>query len=276
MRNNENTFRTYLIEIGKYPLLSAEEERKLAYEYRDGNIEARQKLITSNLRLVVNIAKNYRNQHLSIGDLVSEGTLGLVAAVEKYNPDLGYRFSTCATPWIKQAISKAITDKGRNIRIPAHIYQLLGRYRAAISDLELEKKVITDEDIARRLNIEVEKVPELRKIKYDTISIETPLGTDGKETIGSLVPDTYNESTTDKVERSELHDKIMSVLHELKPRDREIVKLRYGLAEPGDKYEYGEEHTLEEIGDLLGITRERVRQIEKQALSELRLALERA
>ena len=125
----DNTFRKYLIEIGQYPLLTAKEETELAIAYRNGDGKAREKLINSNLRLVVNIAKNYKNSHLSIADLVSEGNLGLITAVDKYNPDLGYRFSTCATPWIKQAISKAITDKGRNIRIPAHIYQLLSKYR---------------------------------------------------------------------------------------------------------------------------------------------------
>ena len=133
-----NTFRKYLIEIGRYPLLTAQEELDLAYAYRNGDLAAREKLINSNLRLVVNIAKNYKNQHLSIADLVVEGNVGLMTAVDKFNPDLGYRFSTCATPWIKQAISKAITDKGRNIRIPAHIYQLLSKYRQVVAKLEVE------------------------------------------------------------------------------------------------------------------------------------------
>ena len=122
-----NNFRAYLKEIGRHPLLSAQEEKDLAYRMREGDEAAREKLIVCNLRLVVNIAKGYRNNHLSIMDLVSEGNTGLMTAVDKFNPDLGYRFSTCATPWIKQAISKAITDKGRNIRIPAHIYHLLSK-----------------------------------------------------------------------------------------------------------------------------------------------------
>ena len=126
-----NSFKKYLIEIGKYPLLTQEQEIELAKRYRDGDLSAREQLINSNLKLVVSIAKNYKNTHFSIADLVSEGNLGLMQAVEKFNPDLNYRFSTCATPWIKQAISKAITDKGRNIRIPAHIYRLLAKLRCA-------------------------------------------------------------------------------------------------------------------------------------------------
>ena len=152
------TFRKYLIEIGQYPLLDGSQELELARRYRDGDESAKEKLILSNLRLVVNIAKNYQNTHLSISDLVSEGNLGLMVAVEKFNPDLGYRFSTCATPWIKQAISKAITDKGRNIRIPAHIYQLLSKYRKAVIELGADGHKPTDEEIARKLNVETEKL----------------------------------------------------------------------------------------------------------------------
>ena len=153
-----NAFRDYLIEIGRYPLLTAKEETELALAYRNGDMEARDKLINSNLRLVVNIAKNYKNSHLSIADLVGEGNLGLITAVDKYNPDLGYRFSTCATPWIKQAISKAIADKGRNISIPAHLYQLLAKYRHALAELEADGKKATDEEIARKLNVETDKI----------------------------------------------------------------------------------------------------------------------
>ena len=153
-----NTFRNYLKEIGKYPLLTKEQEIELAYAYRNGDMAAREKLINSNLRLVISIAKNYQNQHLSIMDLVGEGNIGLITAVEKFNPDLGYRFSTCATPWIKQAISKAITDKGRNIRIPAHIYQLLSKYRHVTAELEQDGHKPTDEEIAALRGIDVEKV----------------------------------------------------------------------------------------------------------------------
>ena len=266
-----NTFRQYLIEIGQYPLLTASEEIALARAYRDcGDMRARDKLIKSNLRLVVSIAKNYQNQHLSILDLVGEGNLGLMAAVEKYNPELGYRFSTCATPWIKQAISKAITDKGRNIRIPAHIFQLLSKFRRALGEIESSGAKPTDADLARKLNIEVDKVAELRKYFYDTVSMETPLGNDTEDTIGDLVADNHTETPVEYTEKQLLREKLIRLIKQFKPRTQEVMKLRYGIREDGDPEIYAVEHTLEDIGEILGITRERVRQIEKQTLVEMR------
>lgn len=270
-----NTFRKYLIEIGQYPLLTAKEETELAIAYRNGDGKAREKLINSNLRLVVNIAKNYKNSHLSIADLVSEGNLGLITAVDKYNPDLGYRFSTCATPWIKQAISKAIADKGRNIRIPAHIYQLLSKYRHALAELEADGHKPTDEEIARKLNVETDKVKELKGWLYDTISLETPLGADSEETVGDMIADSHTETPYEYTEKQMIHNKILKVLDQFKPRTQSIIKLRYGIAADGDPDMYNYEHTLEEIGEILGITRERVRQIEKQTLAEMKLMWDR-
>ncbi len=270
-----NTFRKYLIEIGQYPLLTAKEETELAIAYRNGDGKAREKLINSNLRLVVNIAKNYKNSHLSIADLVSEGNLGLITAVDKYNPDLGYRFSTCATPWIKQAISKAITDKGRNIRIPAHIYQLLSKYRHALAELEVDGHKPTDEEIARKLNVETEKVKQLKGWMHDTISLETPLGADSEETVGDMIADSHTETPYEYTEKQMTHRKILKVLEQFKPRTQSIIKLRYGIAADGDPDMYNYEHTLEEIGEILGITRERVRQIEKQTLAEMKLIWDR-
>ena len=271
----DNTFRKYLIEIGQYPLLTAKEETELAIAYRNGDGKAREKLINSNLRLVVNIAKNYKNSHLSIADLVSEGNLGLITAVEKYNPDLGYRFSTCATPWIKQAISKAIADKGRNIRIPAHIYQLLSKYRQAMVKLEADGHHPSDEEIARELNVETEKVKDIKGWLHDTISIETPLGADSEETIGDMIADSHTETPYEYTEKQMIHNKILKVLDQFKPRTQSIIKLRYGIAADGDPDMYNYEHTLEEIGEILGITRERVRQIEKQTLAEMKLMWDR-
>lgn len=270
-----NTFRKYLIEIGQYPLLTAKEETELAIAYRNGDGKAREKLINSNLRLVVNIAKNYKNSHLSIADLVSEGNLGLITAVDKYNPDLGYRFSTCATPWIKQAISKAITDKGRNIRIPAHIYQLLSKYRHALAELEVDGHKPTDEEIARKLNVETDKVKQLKGWLHDTISLETPLGADSEETVGDMIADSHTETPYEYTEKQMTHRKILKVLDQFKPRTQSIIKLRYGIAADGDPDMYNYEHTLEEIGEILGITRERVRQIEKQTLAEMKLMWDR-
>lgn len=270
-----NTFRSYLKEIGKYPLLTKEQEIELAYAYRNGDMSAREKLINSNLRLVVSIAKNYQNNHLSIMDLVGEGNIGLITAVEKFNPDLGYRFSTCATPWIKQAISKAITDKGRNIRIPAHIYQLLAKYRRAVAELDVDGNHPTDEQIARKLNVEVDRVVELKGWLHDTVSLETPLGNEAEETVGDMVADTHMEGPMEYTEKDLLRRKIMKVISQLKPRTQQIIKLRFGLAEAGDAEIYRHEHTLEEIGVIVGITRERVRQIEKQALAEMKLLWDR-
>ena len=271
----DNTFRKYLIEIGQYPLLTAKEETELAIAYRNGDGKAREKLINSNLRLVVNIAKNYKNSHLSIADLVSEGNLGLITAVDKYNPDLRYRFSTCATPWIKQAISKAIADKGRNIRIPAHIYQLLSKYRQAMVKLEADGHHPSDEEIARELNVETEKVKDIKGWLHDTISIETPLGADSEETIGDMIADSHTETPYEYTEKQMIHNKILKVLDQFKPRTQSIIKLRYGIAADGDPDMYNYEHTLEEIGEILGITRERVRQIEKQTLAEMKLMWDR-
>lgn len=266
-----NSFKNYLLEISKYPLLTHEEEIELAKQYRDGNVAAREKLINSNLKLVVSIAKNYKNTHFSIADLVSEGNVGLMMAVEKFNPDLNYRFSTCATPWIKQAISKAITDKGRNIRIPAHIYQQLAKLRAALKDLESDGHNATNEELSRYVGVESSKIPELKQLLYDTISLETPLGDEGEETLGDLQPDTHNESPVEYTEKNLLKDKIARALDGLKPREQAIIKMRYGLGADGDPVEYSKEHTLEEIGAYLEITRERVRQIEKQVLATIRL-----
>jgi RNA polymerase primary sigma factor len=265
-----NSFKDYLIRIGQYPLLTAEQELKLAYAYRNGDMEAREQLINSNLRLVVNIAKKYKNQHLSIADLVGEGNVGLVTAVEKFNPDLGYRFSTCATPWIKQAISKAITDKGRNIRIPAHIYQLLAKYRQVLRNFEVDGVMPTNEEVAKELGIEPEKVEDLKGWMHDTISINTPLGADSDETIGDLLADPSCETPYEYTEKQLLHQKILNVLGQFKPRTQQIIKLRYGIADESDPDIYAQEHTLEEIGEILGITRERVRQIEKQTLAEIK------
>ena len=262
----------YLNEISQYPLLTAKEELELAYSYRDGNEAAREQLINCNLRLVVSIAKNYHSTSLSIGDLISEGNLGLITAVEKYNPDLNYRFSTCATPWIKQAITKAITDKGRNIRIPSHIYQLLSKYKQVVNEFEADGILNpTDEQIAKKLGVESAKVGELKTYLYDTVSMETPLESDGEDTIQDMIADTHIETPVQYTERLELHNKIIKIIDTLKPRTKEIIKLRYGIAADGDPDIYKKEHTLEEIGEILGITRERVRQIEKQTLAQIRL-----
>jgi RNA polymerase primary sigma factor len=273
---SDNAFRDYLIQIGQYPLLNAQQELALGERIANGDAAARERLINCNLRLVVHIAKNYKNVHLPIEDLVMEGNLGLVTAVDKYDYKLGYRFSTCATPWIKQSILKAITDKGKTIRLPAHVYAQLNKMRDALDILAMNGNLDpTAADIAKEMGIDEERVYELRQWKKDALSLDTPIGDEEKNCLGDLVEDTRTETPVEYTERQLTHDRIQAVLAGFPERTQQIMKLRYGLADANDPAEYNHEHTLEEIGVLVGITRERVRQIEKQALAEMKLIWDR-
>ena len=269
-----STFKEYLIEIARYPLLNAEQEKALAYRSREGDEDAREQLINSNLRLVVYIAKNYKSNFLDLEDLVMEGNLGLFTAVEKFNPDLGNRFSTCATPWIKQAIMKAITEKGKNVRLPANVYQALNNMKKA-TDALAEDGILypTDEQIAEKMGIEVEKIALLKQWKKDTVSLSVPLGDESEDTLEDLQADTHDESPVDYAERKMDEEFVRESLKDLPDRTRTIMKMRYGLGDENDPEDWQNEHTLEEIGDYLGLTRERIRQIEKQTLQELKVKL---
>lgn len=268
-----NTLRLYLQEMGNFPLLTADEEKDLARRYKnDGDMEARDWLINCNLKLVVSIAKKYHNSHLELMDLISYGNMGLMQAVDKFDPELGYRFTTCATPWIKQAITKAIIDSGKSIRVPAHIYQLLAKYRKAVEELTKDGKgQPTQEQIAVYMGVSNDKIRELEEWRHDTVSLSTPLGDDSEDTLEDLQADNYSETPMKYVERKAKEEMIQALIATLKPRTQTIIKMRFGLGNDNDPEEFKKEHTLEEIGAYLGITRERVRQIEKQTLAELKL-----
>ena len=266
-----SSLKKYLIEIGQYPLLNAEQELELGKRIADGDAAARETLINSNLRLVVYIAKNYKNTQLPLEDLIAEGNFGLITAADKYDYKLGYRFSTCATPWIKQAILKAITDKGKMIRLPAHVYAQLNKMRDVINEFATEGNLApTDEEIAARMGVDVSRIGKLQHWRRDTISLHTPLGDEDKNTIEDLIPDNDTETPVEYTEKSLRHAEIQKVLSKYPERTRVIMKMRYGLGTNGDPAEYFQEHTLEQIGAYLGITRERVRQIEKETLQDMR------
>ena len=270
---SNNSFKDYLIAIGQYPLLNQEQELELGRRIKEeGDEDAREQLINSNLRLVVYIAKQYKNNYVGIEDLVAEGNLGLIAAVDKYDYTYGYRFSTCATPWIKQAILKALTDKGRPVRLPAHIYQQITQIKKFIEIFVANNgREPTRVEIAKALGIDEEKVDSLFKWKQDTISMDMPLGDEEKNTIADTIADPNDILPTKYVERQLMSEFIQKMIAKLPARTQIIMKMRYGLGNEKDPEDWKNEHTLEEIGAYLGITRERVRQIEKETIQNLKL-----
>lgn len=270
---SDNPFRDYLIAIGQYPLLNQEQELELGRRIKDeGDEDAREQLICSNLRLVVYIAKQYKNAYIGIEDLVAEGNLGLVAAVDKYDYTYGYRFSTCATPWIKQAILKALTDKGRPVRLPAHIYQQITQMKKFTDTFLVNNgREPTRAEIAKGLGIDEEKVNSLFKWKQDTISMDMPIGDEEKNTVADTIADTNDISPAEYAEKQLMSEFIQKMIAKLPARTQTIMKMRYGLGNDKDPEDWKNEHTLEEIGTYLGITRERVRQIEKETIQNLKL-----
>lgn len=272
---SKNFIRDYLSEIAQYPLLTHEEELSLGKAIKEGTpdeaVAARDKLATSNLKLVVFVAKNYKNTHLPLEDLIMEGNLGLMKAVDKYDYTLGYKFSTCAIPWIKQAILKSITEKGKTIRLPAHIYSQLNKMRDAVDELNAQgNHNPTDADIAKFMNVDVEDIANLKEWRKDAINLSTPLGDEDKNTIEDVVEDKHDESPVEYAEKSVMHDRVRDMLKNYKERTQIIMKMRYGLGDEGDPEEFFQEHTLEDIGQYIGITRERVRQIEKETLQDMK------
>lgn len=273
----ENSLAIYLKEIGQFPLLNKDQEIELGRRIKEENdADAREQLINCNLRLVVSIAKSFKNEknNIPLEDLIADGNTGLITAVDKYDYSLGYRFSTCAVPWIKQAIMKAIIDKSRAIRIPAHVIQQFNQYRDALDALAMAGNVSpTDEDVAKQMNITKEDVQDLLRWKQNTASLETPLGDEEGNTLEDVCADEQDESPIEYTEKSLKREFVDNLLKDLDPRTKTIFKLRFGLGDENDPDEYQNEHTLEEIGDMLNphITRERVRQIVTQQLAKWKL-----
>lgn len=271
----ESSLALLLQEISQYPLLTKEQELELGKRIKDeGDKDARDRMVMSNMRLVVSVAKPFMNNYhgISLEDLVSFGTLGLMTAVDKYDYTLGYKFSTCAVPWIKQAIMKGIADNSRAIRIPANVIQKFNQYNKAVEDLALEGNLTpSDEDICKKMSITKSDLDNLRQWRQNTSSLETPLGDEEGNTIGDLCADTHSETPVEYTERSERQIFVQKLLSGLDDRTKTIFKMRFGLGVEGDPDEFMVEHTLEEIGDYLGITRERVRQIVQQQLTRWKL-----
>ena len=256
--------REYLKEIGSIPLLSAQEEYDLDRKKAEGDTDAQKQLVEANLRLVVSIAKHYTGRGMSFLDLVQEGNIGLMRAVEKFDYTKGYRLSTYATWWVKQAITRALADQSRTIRLPVHMVETVNRIRRAQRNLSvsLGREPSVDE-LAENLGMTRRRVTELLQASGDTVSLETPVGDEDGSSLGDFVADDSNESTEDKAESFLLREEIDEMLKGLSPREREVIILRFGL-------ETGKPMTLEEVGKRFNVTRERIRQIETAALRKLR------
>jgi len=257
----------YLREIGQIPFVTAEEEKELAKRIEKGDEEARKKLARANLRLVVSIAKRYvgRSPNLTLLDLIQEGNLGLFRAVEKFDWRRGYKFSTYATWWIRQAITRALADQARTIRIPVHMVETLSKYsqtkRRLLQDLGREP---LPEEIAAEMGIEVEKIHHIQRISQETVSLETPIGKDEEDSIlAEFIEDKKVVAPSVEAARTLLKERLKEILVDLTPREQKILAMRFGL-------EDGITHTLEEVGNEFGVTRERIRQIEAKALERIR------
>ena len=260
----DDPVRMYLKEIGKIPLLTPERETYLAEQITIGNEAAKNELIEANLRLVVSIAKRHVGKGMYFLDLIQEGNLGLIKAVEKFDYSKGYKFSTYATWWIRQAITRAIADQARTIRIPVHMVETIHKVSRTARQLlqEFGREPNTDE-IAEALNMTPEKVREIMKIAQDPVSLETPIGEEEDSHLGDFVEDNDSPAPSDSASYSLLREQLCNILHTLTPREEQVIKLRFGL-------EDGRPRTLEEVGKKFEITRERIRQIEAKALRKLR------
>ncbi len=262
--NIEDPVRQYLRDIGKYSLLDQERELELAERMAYGDTNAKKELVNANLRLVVSIAKRYVSRGMFFLDLIQEGNLGLIKAVDKFDYTKGYKFSTYATWWIRQAITRAIADQARTIRIPVHMVETIHKVskiqRQLVQDNGREP---TAEEIAEELNMSVEKVRDIMKIAQDPVSLETPIGEEEDSHLGDFIPDNDSPAPADAASQTLLREQLNDVLNTLTPREAQVLRLRFGL-------EDGQTRTLEEVGRQFNITRERIRQIEAKALRKIR------
>ena len=260
----DDPVRMYLREIGKIPLLTYDEELDLAKRILTGDEEAKQKLAESNLRLVVSIAKKYVGRGMLFLDLIQEGNMGLIKAVEKFDYTKGYKFSTYATWWIRQAITRAIADQARTIRIPVHMVETINKLiRTSRHLLQKNGREPTPEEIAEEMEIPVEKVMEIQKIAQDPVSLETPIGEEDDSHLGDFIQDDDSPAPQDSAAYTMLKEQLNDVMGTLTSREAKVLRLRFGL-------EDGKARTLEEVGKEFNVTRERIRQIEAKALRKLR------
>ena len=262
--NLDDPVRMYLKEIGQIPLLSVEEEQELARRVVEGDENAKKQLTEANLRLVVSIAKKYSGRGLHILDLIQEGNTGLIRAVDKFDHTKGNKFSTYATWWIRQAITRAIADQARTIRVPVHMVEVINKAtrcnRKLVQELGREP---TLEEIADELNLPIEKIIEANRTAADTLSLDTPVGDEEDTTIGSFVEDDNTPGPADATSNALLAEALSEILNTLTDREADVLRLRFGMYD-------GKTHTLEEVGQIFGVTRERIRQIENKAIRKLR------
>ena len=261
--NINDPVRMYLKEIGQIKLLTMEEELELADRIMAGDQEAKTILAEANLRLVVSIAKRYVGRGMLFLDLIQEGNIGLMKSVEKFDVGKGFKFSTYATWWIRQAITRAIADQARTIRVPVHMVETINKLARIQRQLTLElNREPTEEELAKKMNLSVEKIRDIYKISQEPVSLETPIGEEDDSHLGDFVPDERNMSPEDYATNEMLKDEISEVLLTLTEREERVIRLRFGL-------EDGKSRTLEEVGQMFGVTRERIRQIENSAIQKL-------
>jgi len=260
----DDPVKVYLKEIGRVPLLTSEEEVELAIRMANGDEEAKQRLSEANLRLVVSIAKRYVGRGMQFLDLIQEGNLGLIKAVEKFDYTKGFKFSTYATWWIRQAITRAIADQARTIRIPVHMVETINKVKKVSSQLLHQNgHEPTAEEIADELGMSPDKVREIMRVAQEPVSLETPIGEEEDSHLGDFIPDDDTPAPADAASHILLREQLSEVLHTLTPREEKVLRLRFGM-------EDGRSRTLEEVGKEFNVTRERIRQIEAKALRKLR------